>query len=297
VSPAVETTLRFARNFSRAYEKFDAGAAASLWAEDGLERLMGSAGVRGRVAIERDLAKSFRGWRTAKMDIGRVWVNSAVSAVEFRFSGIRSAAPVNGAPVGESPVGLVGAMVLSFDERGYVTTEYEYVDTVTNLGQVTPGLLPPDTPFRPATTALPAGALVVETAATDEEERNLKAADEVLAAMNTRSVERVMAGMSSSFVWDDQTAPGPRDREATARALAQHFADIPDASVTSSRFAGGDDVVTETVTRGTFRGGPAVTLHAFHVFRFERGRVRAMWTYANRLELMTQIGAMKTRWM
>ncbi len=286
---------------------FDAKKAALLWAEDGVESLIATNGVHGRAAIEEDLGESFRVWKDAKITRGRIWVGQTAPVIEFVFSGTRAAGKMMGTRVDERRLGLVGAMVVTFDDDGLVKTEREYVDTVTNLGQIEPRLLPAQTQFRPVTTALPMGTDVMAPKGTREEATNLELANEMFAAMDTHNIDEIMGLTSHDYVCEDYAKPGPMMKDEAQRSLADFFTTCPDLKVTAkpTQFAASDYVITEAVFQGTFKGplplftttNQLVAMHALQVLQFKSSKIIKQWVYSNNLELLTQIGAMKTPWM
>jgi predicted SnoaL-like aldol condensation-catalyzing enzyme len=99
-----------------------------------------------------------------------------------------------------------------------------------------------------------------------------------------------MAPATADYRYDDYSAPRPLDRAATEKLVADFVAAIPDFVIVDKpvQFAAGDDVVTEMVEHGTFRGR-AITLHGLDVKRFRDGKIVQEWQYANYAEVLQQL--------
>src|SRR4051794_38325514 len=156
LAPSVRATA-FARNLAEAFAARDPRAAGALFARDAVSTLVGAkADERGRVAIEQNFRATFARYRDVRLDIGRVWADGSASIVEFVFSGRRAGGELMGRKVGERRVGLVGALVVIFDDEALVKTQRLYLDVPTIIGQVERRLLPASTVIevRPVATAL-----------------------------------------------------------------------------------------------------------------------------------------------
>jgi hypothetical protein len=99
-----------------------------------------------------------------------------------------------------------------------------------------------------------------------------------------------MAASTTDYRYEDFSAPRALDRVETERLVANFVGAIPDFVIAEKpvQFAAGDDVVTEMVEHGTFRGR-AITLHGLDVKRFRDGKVVKEWQYSNYAEVLEQL--------
>jgi hypothetical protein len=214
--------------------------------------------------------------------------------VEFVFSGTRVAGDLMGMKAPEKAIGLVGAVVVDFDEQGLAKTQRIYLDVATLLGQVQPGLLPTGMKVRAAMTEVPAGVAVLESSGAPGEAKNLDATNAIWARLEAHAPAEVMALSSEDYVYEDFAAPGALRRAETQQMVAGFLAAVPDFKIAAKpvQIAAGDDVVTEMIERATFKGRP-ITLHGLDVKRFENGKVVKEWQYANGVEALTQMLGLK----
>jgi hypothetical protein len=238
-----------------------------LW----LLAITGCAGqlARGRAAIEDDLRPLGGG----HVVCGRVWSGHGVSVIEFAF-------------VGDAPraFGVIGAAV--FDGRG----RRVYLDSVTLRGQLDPSAIPKDLKVRVPIRAPIEGSEHLVARGTPEERRNLTVANAVWAALDRHQPAEVMAASTVDYRYEDYSAPGPLDRAETEKLVADFVAAIPDFVIAEKpvQFAAGNDVVTEMVEHGTFRGR-AITLHGLDVKRLRDGKIVKEWQYSNYAEVLKQL--------
>jgi len=301
---SADAATTFAKRLGEAFAAHDAAKAAALFSADAVTQLMGDADVgHDRAAVQKDFAETFERYKDASIHVGRIWTSKTASVVEFEFAGTRSAGEMFGTKVSEKPVGLVGAMVLTFDDAGLAKTEHEYIDIATNVGQVEPKLLPEGVKVRPSTQALPAGSDVIESKGTPDEAKNVDVANKLFAALDTHKAEDVVGPMTDDYVYEDFTRAGPLKKAETQQTATAFFAALPDLKVTSKpvQFGAGSYVVTEAVLDGTFKGAMSpfkptnkpVTLHVLDVVELKDGKVTKEWSYANNAEFFAQIGVMK----
>jgi steroid delta-isomerase-like uncharacterized protein len=310
-----EIASAFAKKFAEASLAHDAAKLAALYAPDAVLHLAGDPETHtGRAAIEKNSAERFARYKDPTMTVGRIWTSKTASVIEWVSGGTRLAGEIADTKVPEKPIGLVGAMVVTFDDAGLVKTDHSYVDIVANLGQVEPKLLPAGVKFRPVTTTLPAGTGTFESKGTPEEAKNLDATNKVLAAVDSHKVDDVAAALTDDYVYDDITMPAPMKKADTVQMEKTFFTSFPDIKTSEKtvQFAAGDYVVTESVVDGTFKaalpatpGAPAikptnqpVKLHGLDVVQLKDGKIVKEWSYSNNAEFLSQIGVMKypTKW-
>jgi ketosteroid isomerase-like protein len=289
--PTTGVATRFAARLSAAYRARDASAAAALYAEGAVSERIGEPTERadGRAAIAQGLSRTFSRYRAIQLEVGRVWVGRDASVIEHVFAGTRRAG--DGGPVEDKPVGAVGALVVTFDRAGLVTAQRLYLDEVTLIGQTDPRLLPDGMTAREVTSAVPAGSAVSVARGTPAEENNRATNTRIWAALSAHRVDEAMAPMADDYLYVDFAAPRPLDRETTRKLVAGFLAAVPDLVFVDPPpvvIAAGDDVVTEVVERGSWKGAP-ITLHALDVRRFAAGKVIREWQYSNYREVLDQL--------
>jgi hypothetical protein len=201
---------------------------------------------------------------------GRSWHGKGFSVAEFAFVGDR--------------FGVIGAAVV--DGRG----RRIYLDRVTLRGQIDRSRIPKDLTVRAPVTAPIEGHERLVARGTLQEARNLEIANAVWAALDRHDAAAAMAPAADDYRYDDYSAPEALDRAGTQKLVADFVAAIPDFVIAEKpvQFAAGDDVITEMVEHGTFRGH-AVVLHGLDVKRFRDGKIVKEWQYANYAEVLQQL--------
>ena len=285
-----EATTRFAARLSAAYGARDAAAAAALYAGGAVSERIGEPEERaaGRAAIQRNLSRAFSRYSEIQLIVGRVWVGRDASVIEHVFAGTRR--PGTRGLIEERRVGVIGALVVTFDRDGLVAAERVYRDEITLIGQVEPRLVPDGMVVREVASGVPEGTAVAVSRGGAGEQANREVNARIWAALSAHRVDDALAPMADDYVYVDFAAPAPLDRFAT-RAMVARFLDlVPDLVFAEPPvvIAAGDDVVTEVVERGT-RGGAAITLHAVDVRRFADGEVVREWQYSNYREVLAQL--------
>jgi predicted SnoaL-like aldol condensation-catalyzing enzyme len=225
------------------------------------------AGCAGPLAgVERDL----RPLATGHVVEGRSWRGKGVRVVEFAFVGDR--------------FGVIGAAVIDGHGRRI------YLDRVTLRGQREPSRIPKDLAVRAPLPAPLEGRERLVSRGTSVETRNLQVANAVWAALDRHDAAQAMAPATDDYRYDDYSAPQALGRAETQKLVADFVAAIPDFLIAEKpvQFAAGDDVITEMVEHGTFRGH-AVVLHGLDVKRFRDGKIVKEWQYANYAELLQQL--------
>lgn len=294
----------YAKKLTAAFAARDAAKVAALYAPDGVSQLMGDPDVEhGRAEIEKNFSEVFGRYKDATLTVGRIWTSKTASVIEFVHSGTRSPGELMGTKVTEPrPVGLLGAVLVTFDDTGLAKSSRTYLDIASNIGQVEPKLLPAGVKIRPVTTTLPAGAGTFESKGTPDETKNLDVANRLFSAMDTHKVDDLVALTSDDYTFDDVTSPGPMKKADMKQMASAFLSAFPDTKVTKpTQFAAGDYVVTETVFDGTFKAAMApfkptdkpVTSHALDVIQVKDGKIVKEWSYGNGAEFLSQIGVMK----
>jgi ketosteroid isomerase-like protein len=301
VTTSTDMTTRFALKAARFLAARDGKAIGALFADDASLSLIGeSHDSHGRVGIEKRLAELFEADAHLSLSIGRVWVSTNVSVIEFEFRGLRSAGDVAGKRVAERRFGLVGACAVTFDAAGLVRSQRVYVDLATYLGQTDPQRLVAGSKVREVTTTSLAGSTVLESKGTSTEARNLEVANHFWASLEAHNVEKAMAPMADDYVYDDYAGPAALSREETTQLVARFLASLSEFKIAAKpvNFAAGDDVITETEEIAIFKAKPLdkrVTLHGITVMHFEDGKIAKQWQFANSHELLNQLRVMPSK--
>ncbi|HXI54676.1 MAG TPA: nuclear transport factor 2 family protein [Polyangia bacterium] len=290
-SPSAAAT--FAQRLAAAFAHRDPAAAGALFADDAVVTLVGERQEdRGRPQIVARIGARLTRYREPRLEVGRIWSgpdgDRGWSVVEFVFHARCLIGPVMDQAVAEHPVGVTGALVVEFNDRGLVQTLRQYLDEVSIIGQIDRALVPEAASrvFRPIPAAPPAGGEEIRAADTSAEASHLRVASGIWTALNAHQVGRAMAPTASGYVYDDFAGPAALDRAATRKLVARFLKAVPDIRFTSVlRFAAGDDVISENIEYATFNG-KAVTLHALDVKRFRGTRVVREWQYANGAEVL-----------
>jgi predicted SnoaL-like aldol condensation-catalyzing enzyme len=229
--------------------------------------LLALAGCAGPLrGVEDDLRPLAKG----RVMPGRVWSGGGVSVIELAFVG--------------DAFGVIGAAVLDGGHRRI------YLDRVTLRGQLDPSRIPKDLTVRAPIRAPLEGRAHLVARGTPDERRNLAVANAVWAALDRHDAAAAMAPATDEYRYEDYAAPRALDRAATQKLVADFVAAIPDFVIVEKpvQFAAGDDVVTEMVEHGTFRGR-AITLHGLDVKRFHDGKIVKEWQYSNYAEVLQQL--------
>jgi hypothetical protein len=190
----------------------------------------------------------------------------------------------------QRPFAVTGAAVVSFDDAQRARTLRLYFDVITLRGQIDPTTLPAGMKVRTATAAVSNGTGVLSSAGTAEEKANLELTNAIWAALDAHDPALVMASSSDDYVYEDFAAPHALNKVETERVVAGFLAAIPDFEIAAKpvQIAAGDEVVTEMIEHGTFRGR-AITLHGLDVKRFAGGRVVEEWQYSNYAEVLSEL--------
>ena len=134
------------------------------------------------------------------------------------------------------------------------------------------------------------------------EQDNARLAEQAIAAINERNLDKYVQLLDESFVMETETQPAPvRGRDAVRQMLQAYFQGIPDFRIEIEQIiASGDYVVTRShVTgthTGTFMGIPAtnrkIDTHGCNIVEIRNGKAVRSRLYAENVKLLQQLGVL-----
>lgn len=132
-------------------------------------------------------------------------------------------------------------------------------------------------------------------------ERNKKLVGDLMARLDARDIDGVLAYAAPNAVWHGFT-PQPLDNAGYRQAIQVFLDAFPDSRFPVQRLiAEGDEVAAPHQLRGTHNGtfqgippsGKPVVVDAIAIFRIENNQVAEVWLNAEILGLLVQIGAIQ----
>lgn len=134
------------------------------------------------------------------------------------------------------------------------------------------------------------------------EQDNARLAEQAIAAINERNLDKYVQLLDESFVMQTETQPAPvRGRDEVRQMLQSYFQGIPDFRIEIEQIiASGDYVVTRShVTgthTGTFMGIPAtnrkIDTHGCNIVEIRNGKAVRSRLYAENVKLLQQLGVL-----
>jgi steroid delta-isomerase-like uncharacterized protein len=134
------------------------------------------------------------------------------------------------------------------------------------------------------------------------EKENIQLAEQAIAALNARDLDRYLQRIDESYIGESETAPGPiRGPEGVRQTLNNLLTGFPDLRLEIEQIlASGDHVVTRVRLNGTHRGNFAgiaptnksVSWRGCTVSEVRNGKVIRSRVYADNATLFQQIGAL-----
>jgi ketosteroid isomerase-like protein len=205
--------------------------------------------------------------------------------------------PLAGIPASKKKVGYLLAQVVAFDAANKLSSEYDFFDLATILGQIVAS----KNPARPALDKGWPAKVTGITKGDDAETANTAVVDKLVAAMNKHDNKGVGDVLADDVVWSDQTQPADWDKKAVATNLAQlwrAFSNLSWKTVTNR--AAGDFVVSIQQMEGTNDGdfpamklkktGKGIALPILVVHRLDKGKIKAVWVFYQRIGLGELLG-------
>ncbi|HEX8791870.1 MAG TPA: ester cyclase [Polyangiaceae bacterium] len=277
----------------------DAQKYASAFATDGVGKQPGMPDNVGRDAIAADIQRVFTAFPDLKFAFSRAMWKGNVGVTTWDWTGTDSGGFMGAKPTGR-PVGLSGATVAVFGDDGLIKELHVYQDFGTLMQQLDPKAKKGS--FR----APPTLATQIETvsAGGPDEDKNLGVAKGMYQSFDDHKAKDVCGNGSADMVLDDMTGPGPiKGTKGCSDYLGGMFKGIPDVHQLplANQWAIGPYTVSEGVTQGTHKGqlgpfkasGKTVAMHFVDIGSVSGGKYTHYWSYANGVELLTQIGVIK----
>ncbi len=271
----------------------DAAKAASIYADDALVRVAGMNDIEGRAAAEANAQEMFDAFTNLKIAPHRVWTFGDLVVTEWVLNGNYSGSLL-GMKGKDQPIGHAGLSLMWFDDEGRVKEEHRYADIGTVLKQVSGKAPLPPIPEMPSA---PQSFAPAADAAT-----NVDVVRSVYGAIENKNEKDLLARLT-----DDVTLDGPfgkiNGKAEAKKFLASFSRSFPDARVTLTNAWGtADGAIAEYVITGTQKGSilglaptnRAVAVHAADVMKIADGKVSSSTTYSNGLELLGELGALKS---
>jgi steroid delta-isomerase-like uncharacterized protein len=192
---------------------------------------------------------------------------------------------------------MMGVDVFWFTPEGQIKEQHSYVDSGTMMSQI--GVSKQKA--RPVPT-LPSGKPeVFASTGAPEEQKNVDAANKMMAAFEKKSDADFLGGAADDIAWDDMTQPETmKGKDAGKKYFKMMTTAFPDAKVQTQNVWGvGDYVIVEATRTGTHKGalGPiaptkkSLNMHGVDIIQFNKdGKIAKGWSYNNSVEMMTQLG-------
>ena len=270
---------------------------ASVYAEDGVIAVAGLNEVNGRSAVEQNMTEWFETFKDVKLGFSRVWVKNDVLVLEWVING-KHHGELFGVKGTEQPIGHYGLSIVTMNPEGKVASEHRYGELGTVMTQIAGAgakVKPRPIPSIPA-----APETIVSSGAADED-KNVEAAKNVLAALEPGKKEADFTSLLADDVEQDglfhlEMSKGKDGAKKFYKSFTTAF---PDAKFeTTKAIAVGDYAIVESVLKATHKGAlgtiaptkKLVAIHLVDIFKMKDGKVARAWTYQNSLEMQQQLG-------
>ena len=262
----------------------DAAGYASVYADDAVVTVYGTAGLRGRAAIEQHEVELLRQFPGARLGFYSVWQQADSGADVVVHYGVN-------APLGSGrTMGHEGLLFFRFDRSGHIREERRYQDSLTPMAQVGAISVLAVRPPPP----MPARTILHEDAG-GAEDGNAALLRSFLQSLDARKADAVTAVFADECELDDMVLP---DRFAGRAGVRQWFDiwsgafPVSTTEITTA-IAAGAFVLAETVVRGTMNGsfGPVSAsrqeflVHRGLIAEMRDGRIARLTAFMNGKEL------------
>jgi predicted ester cyclase len=273
---------------------------ASVFAPDGVVKQGGVPDISGRDAIAADIKNLFTAFPDLKFAFSRaLWKgNTGVSTWDWTGTdagGFMGAKPTN------RPVGVSGATVAIYNDDGLIKELHIYDDQSNVMQQLDPKAKKGS--FR----APPTLATQIETVSGGgpDEDKNLALGKGVYQMLDDKKVKDICATMAGNDApIDDYSMPASfKGAKGCNDYLNVFVKAMPDFKTQplANQIAIGPYLVSEGTVQGTNKGpfgpfkasGKPVSLHFIDIVQLKDGKVAHLISYANGVELLTQIGVIK----
>jgi predicted ester cyclase len=201
-------------------------------------------------------------------------------------------------PATKKKIGLHVGHVVDLDATGSrATREAAYLDEGAMMAQL--GMS--KAPARKAMMPTGAAPTVVIARNTPTETSNIAAYRAWIDAINKKDMKAFGEALADDFVLIEMAQPADLKKKETVAIIQGYLKGFPDLSVSlSTVWAAGDYVVAEGRYTGTNTGdipplklnktGKKVALRYLEIGRFENGKLKEMWSFANMAAFAAQLG-------
>ena len=134
------------------------------------------------------------------------------------------------------------------------------------------------------------------------EKENLQLAEQMIAALNARDLDRYVQSIDASYIGESELASGPVTGPSGARQMLEMLlAAFPDLRIeVEQALASGDFVVMRALLTGTHKGtyagvaptNKSVSWRACNVVEVRNGKAIRSRIYADNASLLRQLGAL-----
>lgn len=272
---------------------------ASVFAPDGVVKQPGMPDLNGRDAIAADIKNLFTWFPDLKFAFSRSMTKGNTGVSTWDWNGTDTGGFMGAKPTGR-PVGLSGATVAIYNDDGLIKELHIYQDQATLMQQLDPKAKKGS--FR----APPTLATQIETvsAGGPDEDKNLALGKAAYQALDDHKVKDACAASAKDAVYDDYSMPVTfKGMKGCTDYLGSYVKALPDLKTQplANQWAIGPYIVSEGVGQGTHKGpmgpfkatGKPVALHFLDIIQLNGGQVTHLLSYANGVELLTEIGVIK----
>ena len=298
--PMVDMQKASIQTVADALNGHDAAKYASVFAADGVEKQAGMPDSVGRDAIVASTKQWFGMFPDTRFAFSHVWLQGNVGASTWDWTATDSGTGFMGAKPTGRPVGLTGVTIAFYGDDGLIKELHIYQDFATVLQQLDPKAK--KSSFRPPPTL--ATSFDTTKGGSPEEDGNLGFARAFYQALDDKKEKDVVAAATEDTTGDDYEAPasikGLKQWKGMYREFVTAFPDFKQLPL-ANQWAIGSYVVSEGVLQGTHKGpigpfkatGKPVSLHFVDILQFRAGKVARLQSWANGVELLTEIGVIK----
>jgi len=279
-----------------AQNEHDATRVAAFYAKDAVVKAPGLPDWNGRDVIATEEAKAFEELPDGKWGARRILIKDDVAIVEWTSTG--TAAPTKKNPTAKR-FGANGVSIMWFGTDGLIKEEHDVLNAPTVIAQT-------GSPKGKVREVLwqPSGSADVRIAkATPEEGKNVETSKALDKAFESHDEKAFTDATTEDLAWDDYAAPAPLIGRADVLKMFQAVTTaLPDMKITCQVWAVEDMVAKECTRKATHEGTlplgslkiPAthklIESHFIDILQIKRGKVSKGWSYADNLEMATQLG-------
>ena len=274
------------------------GAVDALYTPEATQSFAGLKDVSGASVIARRYKRLLEPFADLKIAASRIWISGDHAAVEWAAVGIHKRAWM-GFPAKKGAVGFPALTILTIGEDGRISQDHTYVDLVTVLTQIGAG--PPGAKARAAPVLASTPEVIVAKGGA-EENAGVQLSKAMSAALDHGDEAAYLALVTDDISHGNAAVAEPavgieKERDHFRRTGAA----FKDLNQKVEGWGAQDFALVEWTSSGKNVGPigpfPAVnknlTWHGAQVVQVRGGKVAKMSVYFDRVELYSQIGAMK----